>query len=274
MWDKLWEAIQKYGGSARDARIGAVGADQVRDLYKSDKQEDKALAKELNDRYLAASAAGIAGGATAASALTSGVVPTLVSEAGGAAGSYVGNKTGSYLDEKLDTKWIAPTLSIVGGLGGGIAGYKGLEGVTNQHIINKAFKSGQLKYGQPTSYTAYHQSNVPITEFKFPFKRWDVVKHNADPNGAFFTVGKPAGSGFLSERPYIGQFQVNVKKPLIQTGELTGPTKNGLRNAIVKRARKNGADAVFFDDIADNTLQNQQILFAMDNSDIKFIGGK
>ena len=52
MWDKLWEAIQKYGGSARDARIGAVGADQIRDLYKSDKQEDKELAKELNDRYL------------------------------------------------------------------------------------------------------------------------------------------------------------------------------------------------------------------------------
>jgi hypothetical protein len=54
---------------------------------------------------------------------------------------------------------------------------------------------------------------------------------------------------------------------------LTGPTKNGLRNAIVRRARKNGADAVFFDGIADNTLQNQQILFAMDNADISFTGG-
>ena len=53
---------------------------------------------------------------------------------------------------------------------------------------------------------------------------------------------------------------------------MTGPTKNGLRNAIVRRARKNGADAVFFDGIADNTLQNQQILFAMDNADIGYRG--
>lgn len=96
--------------------------------------------------------------------------------------------------------------------------------------------------------------------------------HGADPNGAFFTVGKPAGSGFLAKRPYTGQFQIKVQKPLIQTGELTGPTKNGLRNAIVRHARKNGADAVFFDGIADNTLQNQQILFAMDNADIGYRG--
>ena len=96
--------------------------------------------------------------------------------------------------------------------------------------------------------------------------------HGADPNGAFFTVGKPAGSGFLAERPYTGQFHIKVQKPLIQTGELTGPTKNGLRNAIVRYARKNGADAVFFDGIADNQLQNQQILFAMDNADIGYRG--
>lgn len=141
------------------------------------------------------------------------------------------------------------------------------------HTINQAFKSGQLKYGQPTAYTAYHQSSTPITKFKFPFKeRWDVRTHGADPNGAFFTVGKPAGSGFLAERPYTGQFHIKVQKPLIQTGELSGPTKNGLRNAIVRRARRDGADAVFFDGIADNQLQNQQILFAMDNADIGYRG--
>ena len=127
MWDKLWEAIQKYGGSARDARIGAVGVDQVRDLYKSDKQEDKELAKELNDRYLEANVAGIAGGATAASALTAGIVPTLASEVGGAVGSYAGGEAGSYLDEQFGTQWISPTLSVLGGLGGGIAGYKTLK---------------------------------------------------------------------------------------------------------------------------------------------------
>lgn len=45
MWDKLWETIQKYGGSARDTRIGAVGADQVRDLFKQDGKLNNKLTK-------------------------------------------------------------------------------------------------------------------------------------------------------------------------------------------------------------------------------------
>lgn len=212
--------------------------------------------------------------------MTGGWIPaittTVTGAAGGYAGAYGGQKLGQYLDNKYGTN-TTPWLSTIGGLAGGILGgglgYKGWEGATNQYLINKAFKSGQLKYGQPTAYTAYHQSSTPITKFKFPFKeRWDVRTHGADPNGAFFTVGEPAGSGFLAERPYTGKFHVKVQKPLIQTGELTGPTKNSLRNAIVRRARKNGADAVFFDGIADNQLQNQQILFAMDNADIGYRG--
>ena len=100
-----------------------------------------------------------------------------------------------------------------------------------------------------------------------------MKKHGADPNGVFFTVDNPAEAGFLSKRPYTGQFQVSVQKPLIQTGEIEGVTKNGLRNAIVKRARRKGADAVLFDGIADNQLQNQKILFATDKANINFAGG-
>ena len=212
--------------------------------------------------------------------MTGGWIPAITTTVTGAAGGYAGAYGGQKLGQHLDNKYGAnttPWLSTIGGLAGGILGgglgYKGWEGATNQYLINKAFKSGQLKYGQPTAYTAYHQSSTPITKFKFPFKeRWDVRTHGADPNGAFFTVGEPAAAGFLAERPYTGKFHVKVQKPLIQTGELTGPTKNSLRNAIVRRARKNGADAVFFDGIADNQLQNQQILFAMDNADIGYRG--
>ena len=60
---------------------------------------------------------------------------------------------------------------------------------------------------------------------------------------------------------------------MIQTGEINGATKNSMRNKIVKRARKLEADGVLFDGIADNQLQNQRILMAFDNSDIKFGGG-
>lgn len=272
---KLWQALIDGGAASRDARIGALGADRVRELYKEGKDEE---AKKLANTYLNANVSGIMSGAGAMFSIPRiGLLPTLITNTTGVVGGSIGGNVGNYIGEKVDTKfgtkWATPTLStmgalIGGALGGGI-GYKGWEGATNQYIINKAFKSGQLKWGQPASYTAYHQSATPITKFKFPFKRWDVRTHGADPNGAFFTVGKPAGSGFLAERPYIGQFQVKVQKPLIQTGELSGPTKNSLRNAIVRRARRDGADAVFFDGIADNTLQNQQILFAMDNADIK-----
>lgn len=222
---------------------------------------------------LGAATAPFALGATGAAIGTYGAVPALTAEATSAGLGHVGYKLGSHLDDNFGTNWIAPVTALVAGVGGYHGGISAGMKAIDTHTINQAFKSGQLKYGQPTAYTAYHQSSTPITKFKFPFKeRWDVRTHGADPNGAFFTVGKPAGSGFLAERPYTGQFHIKVQKPLIQTGELSGPTKNGLRNAIVRRARRDGADAVFFDGIADNQLQNQQILFAMDNADIGYRG--
>lgn len=209
---------------------------------------------------------------TVFSAGTMGWVPASISTVTGFGGAYAGQKAGEAIDKRYGTN-TTPWLSFAGGLFGGGLGAKGGMWAANQHTINKAFRTGQLRYGEPTSYTAYHQSSTPVTKFKFPFKeRWDVRTHGADPNGAFFTVGEPAGAGFLSERPYTGQFHIKTQKPLIQTGEITGTTKNNLRNAIVKRARKDGADAVFFDGIADNQLQNQRILFAMDKADIGYRG--
>lgn len=87
------------------------------------------------------------------------------------------------------------------------------------------------------------------------------------------TLDSPATSGFLSERPYVSTFRVRSTKPAIQSGEIHGMTKNGIRNKIVQWAKQNGADTLLLDGIADNRLQNQRILMAFDNSDIKFIGG-
>ena len=121
-----------------------------------------------------------------------GWVPALGSTAGGIGGSYGGQKLGQWIDNKYNTN-TTPWLSFAGGLIGGTAGASVGTWGYNQHLINKAFRNGQLKWGTPTSYTAYHQSNTPITKFKFPFKeRWDVKTHGADPNGAFFTVDTPS----------------------------------------------------------------------------------
>ena len=265
--EKLKEAQEK--ASAAIAELG--NSEDVYDWYNAFQDNPR---KQAEFRQQGAQVAGLLMTVplTIASAGTMGWVPAITSTATGFVGAYGGQKVGEMIDNKYGTN-TAPWLTFAGGMVGGGFGAKGGMWAADQHTINKAFRTGKLRYGSPTSYTAYHQSATPITKFKFPFKeRWDVRTHGADPNGAFFTVGKPAGSGFLAERPYTGQFQVKVQKPLIQTGELTGPTKNGLRNAIVRRARKNGADAVFFDGIADNQLQNQQILFAMDNADIGYRG--
>jgi len=106
----------------------------------------------------------------------------------------------------------------------------------------------------------------PIKHFEFPYNRWDVREHNADPNGVFFTLGSPVNSGFLGKRRFSLQFEIPSQKPLIQTGEVRGllGKKNNTRNAIVKYAKKHGADAVEFRDIADNTLKHQDVLFMTD----------
>lgn len=245
---------------ARDARIGAIGAEPIRQLYWEGKTEEaNQRAKEL----LKANTAGIA---LASGAASSSLLADLLTTAGTTVIDTIGDGDSKNLAKNVAKNAIGDLL----GFGAG----KALNHFIDLDIINKAFKDGRLRIGEPTTYTAYHQSDNPITQFTFPYKkRWDVVTHGADPNAAFFTVDNPAASGFLSKRPYTSKFAVTVQRPLIQTGEINGATKNSMRNKIVKRARKLEADGVLFDGIADNQLQNQRILMAFDNSDIKFGGG-
>lgn len=69
----------------------------------------------------------------------------------------------------------------------------------------------------------------------------------------------------MAERPYHTKFEVNLKKPMVQVGEVKAipGQKNTSRNAIVKTARDMGADAVIFDGIADNKLRGQKVVAVM-----------
>ena len=256
----FFDYILEGSRMARDARIGAIGAEPIRQLYWEGKTEEaNQRAKEL----LKANTAGIA---LASGAASSSLLADLLTTAGTTVIDTIGDGDSKNLAKNVAKNAIGDLL----GFGAG----KALNHFIDLDIINKAFKDGRLRIGEPTTYTAYHQSDNPITQFTFPYKkRWDVVTHGADPNAAFFTVDNPAASGFLSKRPYTSKFAVTVQRPLIQTGEINGATKNSMRNKIVKRARKLEADGVLFDGIADNQLQNQRILMAFDNSDIKFGGG-
>ena len=178
---------------------------------------------------------------------------------------------GKYHGETLNTliDFTNPGAIISGGLGAK-AGRSLYSNLSKRYTFNQLLKSGKLEYVGPTQYTGYHQSDKVIPQFKFPYKRWDVKNHGADPNGAFFSEN-PVTKGFLSKRPVINKYNISSNKSLIQHGDITlgiGQGKNNLRNYIVKQARKNGADVVKFENIADNTLLGQNVLFATDKAKI------
>lgn len=67
-WSKLWNAVKEGGMAARDAKLGAVGAQQVRDVYSEGKNQE---AQDLAKQYAKANITGItlAGGAASTSLL-------------------------------------------------------------------------------------------------------------------------------------------------------------------------------------------------------------
>ena len=178
---------------------------------------------------------------------------------------------GKYHGETLNTLIDFTNPGAIIGSGLGVkTGHSLYSNLSNRYTFNQLLKSGKLEYVGPTQYTGYHQSDKVIPQFKFPYKRWDVKNHKADPNGAFFSE-KPVTEGFLSKRPVINKYNISSNKSLIQHGDITlgiGQGKNNLRNYIVKQARKNGADVVKFENIADNTLFGQNVLFATDKAKI------
>lgn len=118
-------SLSKSAQEARDARIGAIGAEQVRDLYNKGENE---LASELNNKYLGANASGILSTPMAGEFVTYGpLVGALrlgAGSAGAAGGSYVAGKAGDFADKKLGTNWIGDTGRLLGGFAGFGAGMK------------------------------------------------------------------------------------------------------------------------------------------------------
>ena len=62
-WQKFFDAINEGGRMARDARIGVVGAEPIREMYNNGQAED---AQRLAKQYLKANVAGISAASGAA----------------------------------------------------------------------------------------------------------------------------------------------------------------------------------------------------------------
>lgn len=188
-------SLQKSAGEARDARIGAVGAQQVRSAYDTGNIQ---LAQDLSKSYLGANATGIMSAPLGGEFVTYGLWGGLGRIGGGFAGSAAGSwglgKAGDYADKKLGTNWIGTTGRIVGGFAGFVPGmnlgYKGAIKLASKvpsiarigststfrsDVVGQAFGSnvndvnfipGQVKYYGPTmGKTTAVKTNPNLVDF-------------------------------------------------------------------------------------------------------------
>lgn len=152
---------------------------------------------------------------------------------------------------------------------------KALKNTDNYVTIQNALRTGKLRFGEPTTYRGIHQSKTLLTKVQFPFQRWDVTTHGADPNGFWLTLAdSPNTTGTMASRPYASRWSATSQKPLIQTGEVKGllGKKNNTRNAIVKYGRKHGADAFEFRGIRDNAIPQTDVVMVTEGTNPQYLG--
>ena len=298
-------SFTKSAQDARDAKIGAIGAGQVRDLYNTG---NNALASELNQKYLGANATGILnipiGSEIATYGLLGGGLRLGAGTATGAAGSWLGGKAGDLADKQFGTNWIGTAGRIGGGFAGFVPGmnaatrvlrtaagkgvtlympqntFMGLRGQAFDNIANAAVKhsvptivdknilAGKIGWSPKESRVLWHNSETPISKLETTFPTWDVTERGA-PLGHVWTTGTETTQGFIGARPYHNRGVVELNKPMVQLNESIGNGKNAARNEILKFADQSGADAVNFSNIKDNTLSNQDVYAIFKDVNVK-----
>ena len=290
-YEKLFQALVENGAASRDAKIGAIGADQVRELYKEEKDEQ---AQQLAKDYLKANVTGIMTGIGGAGTLSSisniGVIPTLLTEAASTAGGYGGYKLGEVVDKKLGTKVFAPVFSLAGGIGSGIGTYKGIVSGSKYLVNNgirgysdfkpalqeqlittpKVTQEPLLNVGWAPKQTIDIKRAGDLTEMYYP-QRWDVVEEGANPFGVWLQgkFGVPRtdvtnpGKGAKAERAreifasrpqYAGK--VVLEKPIQTVGEVPD------RATLSYTAERIGADGIIYNNVYDNGYNNNQVIFS------------
>lgn len=308
MSNKKWyQKLLNNLALARDAKIGAIGADQVRQLYKEGEDEQ---AKKLSEDYLKANVAGIATGAGGAGTLSSiskiGVVPTIVTEAVSAVGGTVGAKAGEFAGKKIDNKFgtnIAPWLTVAGslsgGVGGGIAGYKGVvkgakyavdNGIRGYSDFKPEIQKQILTNPQTTQEPLLNVGWAPkqtidvhragdLTEMYYP-KRWDVVEEGANPFGVWLQ-GKFGTPRTNVTNPGKGEKAAKAKELFANRPQYVGNVslKKPMqtigeipdRSTFSYTAERMGSDGIIYNDVYDNGYNNNQVIFSFNKPQLDVI---
>lgn len=94
----------------------------------------------------------------------------------------------------------------------------------------------------------YHYSDKKIEKFNSNFTEGYAAKHGVSPKAIFFLGEKATEKSFLSKRPYVGEYLLNLENPLIVKDEYLGI------NEGVDEALKNKNDGVIFYNIWDNQI--------------------
>ena len=243
-------------------------------------------------------AAALAGGiGTTQAASTMGWVPAITTDVasgiGGTAAGYGSNWIGQKIDNKFGTNvtpWLTAAGSLLGGVGGGIAGYKGVvkgakyavdngirgysdfKPVIQEQILptTQITQEPLLNIGWAPKQTIDVRRAGDLTEMYYP-GRWDVVEEGANPFGVWLqgkfgiprtditNPGKGAKAKrareLFAERPqYSGQ--VTLDKPIQTVGEVPN------RSTLSYDAERMGADGIIYNNVYDNGYNNNQVIFS------------
>lgn len=134
-----------------------------------------------------------------------------------------------------------------------------------KNILNEIIP-GQIGWAPAQKITVFHRTDNPMFEIRdFTPERWDAKFHGAPKTGMW--VSQKNDIGFLNKRPYEVVLTEEVKKPVVQIGDISTTWKNKTRNKIFEYAKQNGADAVQFKNIKDNKTNGQNVDFIFSPSE-------
>ena len=134
-----------------------------------------------------------------------------------------------------------------------------------KNILNEIIP-GQIGWAPAQKITVFHRTDNPMFKIRdFTPERWDAKLHGAPKTGMW--VSQKNDIGFLNKRPYEVILTEEVKKPIIQIGDISTTWKNKTRNKIFEYAKQNGADAVQFKNIKDNKTNGQNVDFVFSPSE-------
>lgn len=119
----------------------------------------------------------------------------------------------------------------------------------------------------------YHHSDTKITEFKKEFPEGYAAQKGVSPKAKFF-LRQPLKEEFLSKRPYLGQYLINIINPNVMpiNADRSAKRDSGIKEGI-QEALDNNQDGAIFDNIWDNRTWSD-VLVVFKPEQIHILGSK